>query len=625
MRSLLRPSPLFLLLSYLLLSAIPFFSLMLGKPVEKGWQLLAMEVICWPILWAVFKHPRWFHFLLLPAMLAIPIEIYLRLYFGQSISTHHLGILLETSPKEAIEFLGQKIWLLLFLTLMITAWWWSLLKIALNTPALHWQHPSRWALISMVAMGFCIWGYGEYVGVTAPPASASAASSHSDDDSDGEPVSVASAKPMGKVIPLVWLEHQRQKLSHALGPLPSWAQIRYDEDVFTSTWPFGLAVRIADFWSERGYLSKLSEKSRNFRFNATLESNPKLAQTIVVVLGESSRYDRWSLNGYERETNPLLSLEDNLVSFSDMITAVAATRLSVPVIVSRKPAAQSLKAGFSEKSFLSAFKEAGFKTFWISNQMSFGQFDTPISVFAKEADVTQFLNLGGFTNNSSFDDILLDPMSRALNDATPKKLIVLHTLGNHWNYSHRHPKEYDHWKPSLFGVDNPAYTDLKNKPALNNSYDNSILYTDWILSEVIQRLKASQQVTSMMYISDHGQTLYDGTCGLAFHGHNTQYEFHIPAFIWYSDDYQQLFPEKIRQLKRHQKFRLSTENVFHTLLDMGNIRYPDERLNWSILSPQLVAHTRYVDSYGWSDYDNATLKGDCREVIDKKTPVRQEK
>jgi hypothetical protein len=58
---------------------------------------------------------------------------------------------------------------------------------------------------------------------------------------------------------------------------------------------------------------------------------------------------------------------------------------------------------------------------------------------------------------------------------------------------------------------------------------------------------------------------------------------------------------------------------------MGNIRYPDERLNWSILSPQLVAHTRYVDSYGWSDYDNATLKGDCREVIDKKTPVRQEK
>jgi glucan phosphoethanolaminetransferase (alkaline phosphatase superfamily) len=347
---------------------------------------------------------------------------------------------------------------------------------------------------------------------------------------------------MGKVIPLVWLEHQRQKLSHALGPLPSWA--KYVTTRMSSQVPGHSASQCVLLTSGANvdiYRSCL--KKPQLPLQRHLEGDPKLAQTIVVVLGESSRYDRWSLNGYERETNPLLSLEDNLVSFSDMITAVAATRLSVPVIVSRKPAAQSLKAGFSEKSFLSAFKEAGFKTFWISNQMSFGQFDTPISVFAKEADVTQFLNLGGFTNNSSFDDILLDPMSRALNDATPKKLIVLHTLGNHWNYSHRHPKEYDHWKPSLFGVDNPAYTDLKNKPALNNSYDNSILYTDWILSEVIQRLKASKQVTSMMYISDHGQTLYDGSCGLAFHGHNTQYEFHIPAFIWYSDDYQQLFPK----------------------------------------------------------------------------------
>ena len=95
-----------------------------------------------------------------------------------------------------------------------------------------------------------------------------------------------------------------------------------------------------------------------------------------------------------------------------MITSVSATRLSVPVIVSRKPATQSLQAGFTEKSFLSAYKEAGFKTYWLSNQMSFGQFDTPISVFAKEADVVQFMNLGGFTDNSSFDQILLEPAGK---------------------------------------------------------------------------------------------------------------------------------------------------------------------------------------------------------------------
>ncbi|MGO4470054.1 sulfatase-like hydrolase/transferase, partial [Pseudoduganella sp. RAF53_2] len=192
-----------------------------------------------------------------------------------------------------------------------------------------------------------------------------------------------------------------------------------------------------------------------------------------------------------------------------------------------------------------------------------------------------------------------------------------HTLGSHWNYSQRHPKAFDQWQPSLFGIDKPVYTDLKIKPQLNNSYDNSILYTDWFLSQVIDTLKLSSPLSSLMYVADHGQTLYDGACRLAFHGHNTQYEFHVPAFMWYSDDYAVRYPEKITQLKAHRKSKLATENFFHTLVDMGDIRYPDDHLEWSFLSPQFKLHKRYVDSYGWTNYDNAAFKGDCREVIDK--------
>ena len=69
-------------------------------------------------------------------------------------------------------------------------------------------------------------------------------------------------------------------------------------------------------------------------------------------------------------------------------------------------------------------------------------------------------------------------VQRAIDDPARKKLIVLHTLGSHWNYSHRYPKAFDKWQPSLFGIENPAYTDVAMKPQLNNSYDNSILYTD---------------------------------------------------------------------------------------------------------------------------------------------------
>src|SRR5476651_1692210 len=204
--------------------------------------------------------------------------------------------------------------------------------------------------------------------------------------------------------------------------------------------------------------------------------------------------------------------------------------------------------------------------------------------------MVQFLNLGGFTNNSNFDQILLQPLKNAMADPAPKKLIVLHTLGSHWNYSQRYPKEFDKCQPSLFGVDKPVYTDTAIKPQLNNSYDSSILYTDWFLSHVIDTLRDSQQLTSMMYVADHGQTLDDGTCNLAFHGHNTQFEFHIPALVWYSDQYQETYPDKVAQLQRNKGARLSTENIFHSLLDLTNIRYSTEQLDRSFLSKKLKRH-----------------------------------
>lgn len=615
-----RPANLIVLASYLVLSTLPFAPLLLGKTVSNPLRIVGMEFVAWVCVWGIFKRPAWFQWLLLPAYLALPIELYLDAYYGQGISTHHLGIIAETSPKEALEFLGNKAWVMGAILLGVFGWWWITWKAARTTRDLDWSDKSRWVILFVLAFGLSFWLYGKEVGVKAPQPSMSASSvsaSESDDSS--------SADEAGEDIIIAPTLAKLGVASAELPKLPSWAKIPFELEPFSKTWPFGLVVHGYDFWKERDYLSLLANKSSLFKFGAHQADPAKAAQIVVMVIGESSRYDRWSLNGYSRETNPLLKNEVNLVSLSNVITAVSATRLSVPILVSRKPATQSLKAGFSEKSFLSAYKEAGFKTYWLSNQMSFGQFDTPVSVFANEADVAQFLNLGGFTNNSNFDEVLLDPLKNAIADPAPKKLIVLHTLGNHWNYSHRHPQEFDKWKPSLYGVLNPAYTDLKLKPQLNNSYDNSILYTDWFLSQAIGTLKTSKQLTSMMYISDHGQTLYDGTCNLAFHGHNTQYEFHVPAFVWYSDLYKSTYPAKVDRLLRNKNARLATENVFHSLLDMADIRYPSESLEWSFFSKKFKQHKRYVDSYGWSDYDNSTFKGDCREVIDKGKPMVQEK
>ncbi|MDQ9170942.1 phosphoethanolamine transferase [Oxalobacteraceae bacterium R-40] len=576
-----------------------------------------MEAVSWVAVWSVFKRPAWFHFLLLPAFLFLPVELYLQVYYGQGISTHHLGVLAETSPNEALEFLGNKVWLLAAALSAVVTWFFLTWRAALRARGLDWSDYSRWVALGLLLLGLATWTYGNHFGTHEPASHVVDAAAAQESGEEEEVVETDDTDVANAVAASADEE--------VLPKLPAWASIPADKTSFGSSWPFGLVTHAHDFWTERKYLAELSDKSRSFRFGARQDSAQDQPQVVVMVIGESSRFDRWSLNGYKRETNPLLKTETNLVSLSNVITAVSATRLSVPVLVSRKPATQSLKAGFSEKSFLTAFKEAGFKTFWLSNQMSFGQFDTPVSVFAEEAHVAQFLNLGGFTDRSNLDDVLLAPLHSAIADAAQKKLIVLHTLGNHWNYSHRYPKEFDRWQPSLFGVSHPAYTDLQIKTQLNNSYDNSILYTDWFLSQVIDGLKKSDQLTSLMYVADHGQTLYDGNCSLAFHGHNTQYEFHVPALVWYSDRYMAAYPHKVAQLVRRKHARLSTENVFHSLLDMADIRYTTEQLERSFFSTKFKPHKRYVDSYGWTDYDRASFKGDCREVIAKGKTLPQER
>jgi glucan phosphoethanolaminetransferase (alkaline phosphatase superfamily) len=584
MRIVFSRSALSILASYLLLSALPLLPALLGRPPAAPALVLGGTLLSWVAVWALFGRPAFFHLLLLPAFLAVPLEVYLQLYFGQGISSHHLGVIAETGPMEALEFVGGGLWLLIALLVLVCGWFTLVWRLTLRTRELDWQSASRLIVLAVFGVGAAVWLYG------------------------GAAVSGSSPALRPASIP-------------KYNDLPAWARITVNVPLLASSWPYGLGFQAYAFWRERHYLSQLAERSDAFRFHARQAADDEGPRVVVMVLGESSRADRWSLNGYVRRTNPLLEREGNLVSFSDLVTPVSATRLSVPVIMSRKPAMQSLRAGFSEKSFLAAYKEAGYKTFWLSNQMSFGEFDTPVSVFAKEADVTRFFNLGGFRNDSSHDEVLLAPLAQAMRDPADRKLIVLHTLGSHWNYSQRYPRQFDRFQPSLFGVDKPAYTDLKLKAEINNSYDNAILYTDWLLAQVIAQLKAAPAMTAMMYVADHGQTLYDGSCKLAFHGHNTQFEFHVPGLVWYSDAYGETYPDKISQLRRHKDAPLSTENIFHSLLDMGNIRYPDEKLDRSLFSVRLARHVRYVDSYGWTDYDDANIRGDCREVIGRKTPL----
>src|SRR6476469_902046 len=234
MTAVLRPARLFLLLTYLALSAVPFVPLLLGKSVEQPWQLLGVETIAWVAVWAVCKRPAWFHWLLLPAFLALPTELYLYIYYGQGVSTHHLGIIAETSPKEAMEFLGNTVWLMAAVTAAVIAWWIATWRIALAERALDWHDASRWVTLAGLAAGAGVLAYGLEFGVAAKSASTKASAPASDQ-------AVSAAHYTGASLP----------------PLPHAARLPVELDAVARSWPFGLVWRGVDFYKERQHLAAL--------------------------------------------------------------------------------------------------------------------------------------------------------------------------------------------------------------------------------------------------------------------------------------------------------------------------------------------------------------------------------
>src|SRR5471030_1599424 len=181
MRSSPRPAPYatsFLLLTYLLLSAVPFVPNLLGKPIDHPWQVALIEALAWALAWSAFKRPAWFHWLLLPAFLALPTEVYLFTFYGQGISTHHLGIIAETSPREAMEFLGGKVWLMGGVMLGVIVWWGVGYWAALRARALDWHGRTRWIALALLLVLIALWAYGYEFGIRAKPASAPHAAAH---------------------------------------------------------------------------------------------------------------------------------------------------------------------------------------------------------------------------------------------------------------------------------------------------------------------------------------------------------------------------------------------------------------------------------------------------------------
>lgn len=370
------------------------------------------------------------------------------------------------------------------------------------------------------------------------------------------------------VIPL-WLAHRADKSYTIRGGL-------YPLNVFYNMWVAG------------GKLSEVihyHETSQGFTYHAHSEHPSDMPEVYVFVLGETSRAYSWQLFGYERETNPRLSQRlSSLIRFSSLTTESNTTYKSAPIILSPADGEHSDRLP-EVKGILTAMKEAGFHTVFITNQPANRSF---VDFFAYEADehyrIRDLLRAGQslMDRKPIYDTDMLPYLDEALRKGHRKLFVVLHAYGAHWSYIDRYPREHAHFTP-----DDALGANALERPKLINAYDNAIRYTDYLLDEVIKRLEGLDATTALYYTADHGEDVFDDERERILHSSPSisYYQVHVPGLLWYSDRYASAFAHKLEAARANSHKPATSRSTIHTLLELTGVATPERRDSLSLMNP----------------------------------------
>ena len=300
------------------------------------------------------------------------------------------------------------------------------------------------------------------------------------------------------------------------------------------------------------------------------QAKPKL---MVLVVGETARAESFSLNGYAKNTNPELSKLD-IINFSQVSSCGTATAVSVPCMFSGMPRKDyDEQLASHREGLLDIAQRAGYKVTWMDNNSGCkGACDR-----VEQYQIPQQLKDKWCAKNGDcYDEILVDSLKTYLaaipeTDKTPR-LIVLHQMGSHGPaYYQRSKAPFQPFKPSC---DSNAIQGC-SRTELLNTYDNSIVYTDHVLSSLIQVLKGNSTYQSgFWYLSDHGEST--GEHGLYLHGSPyaiaPSQQTHVPMLMWFSPEWTAQNSAQITCLAQQKSKQLSQDNLFPSLLSLLDVK-----------------------------------------------------
>jgi glucan phosphoethanolaminetransferase (alkaline phosphatase superfamily) len=392
------------------------------------------------------------------------------------------------------------------------------------------------------------------------------------------------------IVPLMLLElGARPKAIHQFGQQSVTSagaliegEVHTATKVFMPSFPYGMPLRLYKFAKSRLAIKSRADRLNTFSFGLSERAGATQDLVVIAFIGESSGRMNWEIFGGTPETNPLLKKRTDLVKLPDVLATYNVTRLSVPLILNRKDP-RDYRVFLQEGSVIQAFEELGFETHWVSNQQIVGPHDSPISLIAYQADHQHFLNASIFESPNQYDVGLADQMNLIIQKPGPK-FIVLHGLGSHARYESRYPPEFTYF---------PTNTDNADTNTIN-AYNNTIRFTDFVLFAAIQRLELSKRKVAFLYVSDHGENMPSSECQLKNHDQNTIYTSSVPAFLWFSKEYRDAFPQAVSAAEKNASRKIGFSVWFETLLEMGG--HPNLPINRhaGLLSDNFVSPQRWV-------------------------------
>lgn len=314
-------------------------------------------------------------------------------------------------------------------------------------------------------------------------------------------------------------------------------------------------------------------------------------EIFVLVIGEAGRRASLSAYGYKEKTSPFLDKfkdekPDNVILFSDAISTSPYTRASVLPILSPLNI-EEIDRVLTKPSLSKIFKGAGCETLYVTTRPEYPRRNT-VSIFQDDAENVYYL---GSLTDKKYDKATLPVIKEFIKKTGKKKLIILHLMGSHIQYTFQYPPEFKY-----FNTGDP----------LIDSYNDTIRYSDYIIQQVVDIAMAYEKPGMVLYASDHGENLNDYGDDNFGHGTRelTHFELEIPFIVYFNDSFLEKYGPEAKKIRSVKTKRISQDNISHTFLGLSGIKDTDfYRASQDLSSKSFKGKTRYVSDENMNFYD----------------------